>query len=80
VSLAALAPTAVPGLPNMILNINPGAPLLVATSGVINGSGYLLVPLGVPPGTTGVTVYAQFLELAPNGTFGSSQGLALTIH
>ncbi len=80
VSLAALAPTAVPGLPNMILNINPGAPLLVATSGVINGSGTLLVPLAVPPGTTGVTVYAQFLELAPNGTFGSSQGLALTIH
>jgi len=79
VSLASLPPLAVPGLPNLVLNIDPGA--LVATAGgVIGQTGDLVFPLEVPAGTAGATIYAQFLDLAPDGTFGSSLGLSLSIH
>jgi hypothetical protein len=80
VSLASLPPLPVPGLPNLILNIDPGPLLVASEAGVIGLAGDLVFPLAIPPGTAGATVYAQFLELAADGTFGSSLGLSLTIH
>jgi len=79
VSLALVPPTAVPGLPNLILNIDPSA-LIFSSGGTIDLSGNLVFPLTVPPGTTGATVYTQFLDLGADLTFGSSLGLSLTIH
>jgi hypothetical protein len=80
VSLASLPPLAVPGLPNLILNIDPGPLLVASEAGVIGFAGDLVFPLAIPPGTAGATIYAQFLDLGGDGTFGSSLGLSLTIH
>ncbi len=79
VSLASLPPLSVPGLPNLNLNIDPGPLLVVSEAGVIGFTGDLVFPLAIPSGTAGATVYAQFLDLAGDGTFGSSLGLSLTI-
>jgi hypothetical protein len=72
-------PIPVPGLPNLLLNIHPGTPLVFTSIGLISLTGDLVVPIQVPGGTAGATIYAQFLELGSDGTFGSSKGLSITI-
>jgi hypothetical protein len=81
VSLASVPSIPVPSLPNLVLTIHPGIPLLLTTTGLIGFTGDLVFPLEVPvDASPGVIVFAQFLDLASDGTFGSSKGLALTIH
>ncbi|MEM7307392.1 MAG: VCBS repeat-containing protein [Planctomycetota bacterium] len=79
IATAALAPpVSVPGLPNLVLNIDPSA-TIAAVPVSIDGSGRAVLALDVPPSSAGITVHAQFLDVAGDGTFGSSQGLSLTI-
>jgi hypothetical protein len=75
---ASLAPTAVPGLPNLVLNVDPST-LIVTAQSVSDAAGHGMFALPIPGGLTGIQVFAQYLELAPDLTFGSSQGLQLTI-
>jgi len=72
VSGSSLAPTAVPGLPNLVLNV---APPLIALA---NGTGEALLAGPIPPGTTGAALFAQTVTF-DGATFESSRGLALTI-
>ena len=51
---------------------------LVGMAALAAGCGALPEPVA-PVGTAGATVYGQFVELGPDGTFGSSKGLSVTI-
>ena len=78
VSLTPLIPALiVPGVPNLALNIAP--PLVALASGVTDASGTLVFDAAVPTGIAGAVLHAQFLDVAFDGTFGSSKGLSLTV-
>ena len=78
-SLAAFGPFPVPGLPDLVLNIDPGAPLILVAQAASDAAGRSVSAFELPPGSAGVALYAQLLELAPSLVFGSSQGLQLPI-
>jgi hypothetical protein len=78
VSAAPFGPAAVPGLANLVLNVDPGA-LLGVVQTASDQAGTTLFVLPLPGGPAGVQLFAQYVELAPSGTFGGSQGLQLTI-
>jgi hypothetical protein len=78
-SLAPFGPFPVPGLPELILNIDPGAPLILVAQAASDAAGRCVFAFELPPGSAGVGLYAQLLELAPSLAFGSSQGLQLPI-
>lgn len=46
---------------------------------MLDGSAKCVETFEIPPGSAGADVFFQFLDVAGDGTFGSSQGLKLTI-
>ncbi len=72
-------PLPVPSLPNLILNIDAGPLFLASESCVLDASAKCVAVFDVPGGTAGADVFFQFVDVAGDGTLGSSKGLKLTI-
>jgi len=70
------SPLALPGLPNLVLNLAP--PVALIATGTANASGDFVVGGPIPAASAGATLYLQAVSF-DGATFESSLGLALLV-